>query len=217
MKGGNLHWENAHIRSGCRSIFLINGWWGKGQSIVGGGIPELVVLDSISRPVSSTPLCLCISSCLQVLVLISFDNEYKMKCKPNKLFPPCFWSLYSITAVVALTKTPWEPLQCQWVSTETWILLPAAGLLEFAILRPHLSTLASAAHYIKWLWELNSWNLLQTEATIQSTCQNVTWELPKLSWARNHLGVLLKCTLFSDSGKNSSSLRLCTTYLMPWV
>ena len=49
--------------------------------IVGGAIPELVVLGSIrkqvkqvmrNKPVSSTPSCFCITSCLQVPDLLEF-------------------------------------------------------------------------------------------------------------------------------------------------
>ena len=49
------------IRSSCKVVFKISDWWGRVQPIVGGAIPELVVLASIrqayeKKPVSSTPL-----------------------------------------------------------------------------------------------------------------------------------------------------------------
>lgn len=63
LRGENLDWENASMRSGC--IFLFSDWWWKTQPIVSGAISELVVLGAIrkqatqnmrNKPVRRTPL-----------------------------------------------------------------------------------------------------------------------------------------------------------------
>lgn len=83
-----FRWEKASLRKTCRHI--VTDQWGTAQTIVGGDIPGLVVLNSIRKwvkqgiegiEVSSTPHGICISSSCQVWILVLNSLRDEQQCE----------------------------------------------------------------------------------------------------------------------------------------